>query len=641
MTTESRNGEVDQTCGEILSNENGLSSDEQHWRIDNCSDVESLVRSRTISRVVKEERSVAAQAAATSDVSNDVDSTNANTFATSVRTLDNNNSNRIRTRRSSEESLSGTSTSFLERHLTPFRMLWIFTFINFWNYLDRGIIPGSLDHISSFIHEEHISPDTKALVGLLQSSFIGGYALACVVFGRLVHYFSPFRLMSVGLFVWCLSVMLSGFAPNYYVLILARTLSGVGEASFQTIAPPFIDDRAPLASKGLWLAIFFIAIPVGTAAGYSFGGIISNSSLTWRSAFLLEIPFTLPFALFCWFIPEKLRYRKDIEEENDNAEQGYYTALNDENTTPKLVGFENLENAENNNNEVCADDALRTNVSNNENDNCDDMFRPQLLRTPTLVEELKGIFASRVYIFVVLGYACWTFTVQGFGTFGASFVMGLGMVNGNNEEGWNCQRCTGNKSLPGCTPAVLAPCDGLESKASIVFGAIIAGAGLISTTAGGWLLDWLSPPNPTQKMLIALRLLTCITFAGALLCILASCMEHSGAFFSVLAGALLFLLATSSGVNIAIMWSVPEESRSFAIGISTLIMHALGDVPGPAIIGYLLDKMVPGTATTAEANHGLRNIMRLLTAWLCGTIIFWGTASCIVHYNIRSRKRLR
>lgn len=51
----------------------------------------------------------------------------------------------------------------------------------------------------------------------------------------------PFSILSV----WCCAVVLSGSAPNLPLLFLARVLSGVGEASFQTVVPPYIDDTAP------------------------------------------------------------------------------------------------------------------------------------------------------------------------------------------------------------------------------------------------------------------------------------------------------------------------------------------------------------------------------------------------------------
>jgi MFS family permease len=45
--------------------------------------------------------------------------------------------------------------------------------------------------------------------------------------------------------IWCFAVLLSGVAPKFGLLVVARVLSGVGEASFQTVVPPYIDDIAP------------------------------------------------------------------------------------------------------------------------------------------------------------------------------------------------------------------------------------------------------------------------------------------------------------------------------------------------------------------------------------------------------------
>ena len=46
-------------------------------------------------------------------------------------------------------------------------------------------------------------------------------------------------------------------------LIVARVVSGIGEASFQCIAPCFIDDSAHPSVKGKVLAAFFMANPIG------------------------------------------------------------------------------------------------------------------------------------------------------------------------------------------------------------------------------------------------------------------------------------------------------------------------------------------------------------------------------------------
>ena len=56
----------------------------------------------------------------------------------------------------------------------------------------------------------------------------------------------------------------------------ARAFVGIGEASYATLAPTIIDDITPPEKKGKMLAIFFLAIPLGSALGYLLGGLIQD-----------------------------------------------------------------------------------------------------------------------------------------------------------------------------------------------------------------------------------------------------------------------------------------------------------------------------------------------------------------------------
>ena len=50
-----------------------------------------------------------------------------------------------------------------------------------------------------------------------------------------------------------------------------------GTLTFQNLAPCFIDDCAPAAVKGKVLAAFFMAVPVGQALGYGYGGFMCSA----------------------------------------------------------------------------------------------------------------------------------------------------------------------------------------------------------------------------------------------------------------------------------------------------------------------------------------------------------------------------
>ncbi|CAI6004176.1 unnamed protein product [Closterium sp. NIES-65] len=85
-----------------------------------------------------------------------------------------------------------------------------------------------------------------------------------------------------------------GFALGYLYI---QRLVGVGEASFISLAAPFIDDNAPPGKTAQWLATFYLCIPVGFALGYLYGG-VAGPLLGWRGAFLLEALFMLPFVVY-------------------------------------------------------------------------------------------------------------------------------------------------------------------------------------------------------------------------------------------------------------------------------------------------------------------------------------------------------
>jgi predicted MFS family arabinose efflux permease len=67
-------------------------------------------------------------------------------------------------------------------------------------------------------------------------------------------------------------------------MFVARSVVGVGEASYASISPALISDYYPPARRGRAFAIFYLAIPVGSAVGYLLGGFL-DEHFGWRAAF--------------------------------------------------------------------------------------------------------------------------------------------------------------------------------------------------------------------------------------------------------------------------------------------------------------------------------------------------------------------
>jgi MFS transporter, Spinster family, sphingosine-1-phosphate transporter len=85
---------------------------------------------------------------------------------------------------------------------------------------------------------------------------------------------------------------------------------GVGEATFVTIAPTFVADLFPEKVRGRIFGIFYLAIPVGTAAGYLLGGQLGPTH-GWRFPFYVAAFPGFLLALAIWFLPEPKRGQFD------------------------------------------------------------------------------------------------------------------------------------------------------------------------------------------------------------------------------------------------------------------------------------------------------------------------------------------
>lgn len=113
-------------------------------------------------------------------------------------------------------------------------------------------------------------------------------------------------LIAFGVFVWSLATALSGLATGATMLIAARAVVGVGEASYGTLAPTIIDDVTPTLRKGRALSIFYFAMPIGASLGYLVSGLVEKH-WGWRSAFFVAGGPGMLLAFACLLIKEPTR----------------------------------------------------------------------------------------------------------------------------------------------------------------------------------------------------------------------------------------------------------------------------------------------------------------------------------------------
>lgn len=160
----------------------------------------------------------------------------------------------------------------------PATILVLLTGLNLLNYLDRLVVSAVLPKIQEELHLSNF------MGGLLATVFLVGYFATSPIFGALGDKSSRKQLIALGVVVWSVATFASGLARGAGSLLVARAMVGVGEASYATLAPTIIDDIAPPEKKGRWLAIFYVASPVGAALGYLVGGFV-EARWGWRHAF--------------------------------------------------------------------------------------------------------------------------------------------------------------------------------------------------------------------------------------------------------------------------------------------------------------------------------------------------------------------
>ncbi|SDD69044.1 Predicted arabinose efflux permease, MFS family [Sphingomonas sp. YR710] len=94
------------------------------------------------------------------------------------------------------------------------------------------------------------------------------------------------KIMAVSLFVWSLMTALCGLTQNFWQLFAARLGVGVGEAGGVAPAYTLISDLFPPERRARALALYAFGIPIGSATGIVFGGVIATL-IDWRYAFVI------------------------------------------------------------------------------------------------------------------------------------------------------------------------------------------------------------------------------------------------------------------------------------------------------------------------------------------------------------------
>ncbi len=169
--------------------------------------------------------------------------------------------------------------------------------LSLFNYVDRQVLYAVFPLIKTDLRL------SDAQLGLLASSFMIVY----MCFAPFVGYFGDRvrrpLIIGVSAVFWSISTVFTGLIRTYGQLLFTRSAVGVGEAGYGTVSPSFLAEWFPVEKRARVMALYALAIPLGSAIGYLLGGALGQR-FGWRNAFyIVAVPGVL-LGLAAFFLKE-------------------------------------------------------------------------------------------------------------------------------------------------------------------------------------------------------------------------------------------------------------------------------------------------------------------------------------------------
>ena len=399
------------------------------------------------------------------------------------------------------------------------------TALNLLNYLDRFVVAGMVEPLKKAFGAD------DADIGLLTSVFLVSYMLASPLFGVMARSLRRTALLGAGVLVWSVATVAAGFAGGFGALLASRAVIGVGEAAYATVGPSILGDWFPPQRRSTVLAVFYAAIPVGSALGFLVGGLVSES-LGWRAAFFVAGGPGLLLGLLCFRLTEPVRGAMDEPTTANGGE-------------PRTAPV-----------------PMTASVRGGRR------------------EALWTLATNAQWMWSVAGYTAYTFSLGALAVWMPAFMQ--------RERGWS------------------------PESAAITFSGIVVVTGFLGTIAGGAVdARYARGRAAPSLMLCAMTALV----AAPLLMLAIATQDRTMCIAATGAGCFLAFVSQAP-INAAILNSVGSDARAFAVGMSTLMIHVLGDVPSPWLVGKVSD-------VTGSLAQGLG----LVPIGFAAAALIWGIGS--------------
>ncbi len=158
-------------------------------------------------------------------------------------------------------------------------ILAVLTLVYTFNHVDRQILVILLEPIK----DELGLRDSQ--LGLLTGlAFAAFYATLGIPVAMWADRGNRRNIIAIALTIWSGMTALSGFAQNFWQLLLARMGVGVGEAGGTPPATSMISDLYPPQERATALGVYTSGIGLGIMFGFALGGLVYEA-YGWRAAF--------------------------------------------------------------------------------------------------------------------------------------------------------------------------------------------------------------------------------------------------------------------------------------------------------------------------------------------------------------------